>query len=565
MCLKTKVFKELYLSTLLDICEELDTAKSAAIAIVLRNIDSISTDDLKSILKCDPNKYFTPFDYYKDAQAIALIKKTEMFPIRYDEKDTLNYYNQSEAIAKTMSELWHQKNAFSFENVSTLNRAAQIIHSILGDNVPDYGNWRFGPGATYALKGKASGLIPKMRNKPEVTPQAAALVYKNLQGSHYVTSFSKSEYGPPSLLPIVPGDRLALVSKEIFKPRIMAIQPLGNMCSQLGIEDVLRRKFYRYSGIDITTQPDIHKDLLCDIFGTIDLSSASDSICTELVEFLLPVNWFDTLDKLRCKHTVVEINAPNGKVQILKPNRKFMAQGNGFTFILETIIFYSLMLAYCEQHVACKDRKALKAMINVFGDDIIIPVHCHRGACNFLEHLGFSVNSDKSFGPESPFKESCGADKYIINNVAFDVRPVYFKEFKNNIGGINLLCNSLTRVSEWFYGKCILTGKFLRAHKRIIATLRKYSIKIYFGFRECSEEQFIWSTIYPNVVHRGGIPYIQGVRFKPKYQRFSGNPFEDLAAALYGVPSVGSTKRGQGTYTRYRLACNHMRSILLSV
>lgn len=560
MRLKTKVFKDLYRDTLLDICEELCTPKAAAIAIALRYIDSISTDDLKSIMKCDPNKYFSPDAYFRDAQAIALLKKTEMFPIRYDNKNTLEYYAQSEQIASEMSTLWRQKNAFSFEDVSTLNRATQIIHSILGSNVPDIADWRFGKGASYALNGIKSGLIPKMQTKPEVTYQAKNYVYRNLQGTIYTNSFSRSEFGPPSLLPIVPGDRLALVSKEIFKPRIMAIQPLGNMCSQLGIEGVLRRKFYRYSGIDITTQPEIHHDLLGDVFGTIDLSSASDSICTELVEYLLPQSWFETLDMLRCKHTVVEINGS----KILKPNRKFMAQGNGFTFMLETIIFYSLTLALCEKYVS--DRRTLKLLIGTYGDDILVPIHCHEQVCNFLERIGFSVNKDKSFGTESPFKESCGVDIFCsVGSNPVNVRPVYFKEFKNDIGGINLLCNSVTRISEWFYGKCVLAGKFLRAHRRIITTLRKYGIKTYYGFRECSEESFIWSTVRPKVTYRGGICYIQGVRSKPEYHKFSGNPFEDLAAVLYGVPSTGSVKRGSGRYTRFRLAFNQKQSVLLCV
>lgn len=563
MRLKTKVFKELYLDTLLDICEGIHTPKSLAIAIALRNMDSVSTDDLKSIMKCDPNKYQSAFDYYQDAQAIALIKKTEMFPVRYDSKDKLKFYNESEAIASSMSDLWHQKNAFSFENMSLLNRAAQIIHSILGDKLPELADWRFGPGATYALQGVASGLIPKMQTRPEVTAQAADIVYRNLSGSMYTSSYSKCEIGPPSPLKVVPGDRQALVSKEIFKPRIMAIQPLGNMCAQLGLEGHLRRKFYRYSGIDITNQPDIHHDLLDGTFGTIDLSSASDSICTELVEFLLPRQWFDLLDTLRCKHTVVEIG--HG-VKVLKPNRKFMAQGNGFTFILETIIFYSLVLACCERHVVTTNRRDLKIMIGVFGDDIIIPIHTHRYVCNFLEQIGFSVNKDKSFGIESPFKESCGADYYSpVRGDPINVRPVYFKEFKNDIGGFNLLCNSVTRVSEWYNGKCVLAGKFLRAHRRIITTLRKNSVKVYYGFRECSEEQFIWSENRPRTTYRGGIPFIQGVRWKPRYQKFSGNPFEDLAAVLYGVPSYGSTKRGLGSYTRFRLACNHMSSVLLMI
>jgi hypothetical protein len=89
--------------------------------------------------------------------------------------------------------------------------------------------------------------------------------------------------------------------------------------------------------------------------------------------------------------------------------------GNGFTFPLETLIFFSLAQACCESEDYEK--------VSVYGDDIIVPVYAVPLLTKVLTSCGFLVNASKSFS-SGPFRESCGKD-YLLGT---DVRPCYIKD-----------------------------------------------------------------------------------------------------------------------------------------
>lgn len=86
--------------------------------------------------------------------------------------------------------------------------------------------------------------------------------------------------------------------------------------------------------------------------------------------------------------------------------------GNGFTFPLETLLFYSLVRACCGN----------EATVSVYGDDIICPVENIPLVFEVLQACGFLVNTSKSFW-SGPFRESCGKD-FLFGS---DVRPLYVK------------------------------------------------------------------------------------------------------------------------------------------
>jgi hypothetical protein len=95
--------------------------------------------------------------------------------------------------------------------------------------------------------------------------------------------------------------------------------------------------------------------------------------------------------------------------------------GNGYTFELESLIFYGLVYGVClESGCDTKD-------ISVYGDDIIIPAHLTPLLFEVLDWYGFEVNSEKSYW-FGPFRESCGADWFQGN----DIRPFYLKERIND-------------------------------------------------------------------------------------------------------------------------------------
>jgi hypothetical protein len=164
-------------------------------------------------------------------------------------------------------------------------------------------------------------------------------------------------------------------------------------------------------------------------FATIDLSNASDTICCELVRFLLPVSWLHALELTRT--TSIEYE---GSFRNL---HRFSSMGNGFTFELETLIF--LALSYVSM------GKSSRKNIAVYGDDIIVPTSDYESVCVMLTAVGFVVNKEKSFA-SGPFRESCGADWFLGK----PVRPFYIKEVPTNVASLISMANGLKRAS----GRC---------------------------------------------------------------------------------------------------------------
>jgi len=99
--------------------------------------------------------------------------------------------------------------------------------------------------------------------------------------------------------------------------------------------------------------------------------------------------------------------------------------GNGFTFELESLIFYA----------ACS---AVSENVSVFGDDIIVPTGRYEDVRNVLEHLGFSINQSKSYAT-SYFRESCGSDYFG----GTDCTPVYLRRLPKSTGDVVKLHNAI--------------------------------------------------------------------------------------------------------------------------
>jgi hypothetical protein len=96
---------------------------------------------------------------------------------------------------------------------------------------------------------------------------------------------------------------------------------------------------------------------------------------------------------------------------------KFSSMGNGFTFDLETLIFYAAAVACCE---ACGISSG---DVSVYGDDVILPSVCYDTFCSLCEFLGFKVNTQKSFS-SGQFRESCGS--HFFGGV--DCKPLYLED-----------------------------------------------------------------------------------------------------------------------------------------
>lgn len=280
--------------------------------------------------------------------------------------------------------------------------AQRKISEILGD-VPELSAIKphFGPGANTRIK-KQNASIP------------AKLSWYLACSEPMVNYLPEVVHALPRLFPfengmvqcqvdVDPGN-LQFVPKNAKTYRSIVVEPPLAGLFQLGLGEYMFNRLH-CSGIDLRDQTlnqrMAQRGSLTGDLATLDLSSASDSVAYELVAFLLPHEWFWMLRKFRSSS--VRYKGHCYKME------KFSSMGNGFTFPLESLIFYALAYAV-----------AGKRDVSVYGDDIIVPSDKAQELVKLLQLCGFVINTGKSF-IEGPFRESCGAD-YLKG---INIRPIY--------------------------------------------------------------------------------------------------------------------------------------------
>jgi hypothetical protein len=209
-----------------------------------------------------------------------------------------------------------------------------------------------------------------------------------------------------------------------------------NIFAQLGLGSYLRACLKR-AGLNLDEQfPNQELARLGSLHGTIatiDLSMASDSLAIEVVRELIPEPWFVAMDWVRSKKGTISIEGVEASFRY----EKFSSMGNGFTFELESMIFYALAQA-CSEAVGYSDRSLCRS----YGDDIAVPTAAVALLVEVLTLLGFKVNPSKSFSA-GEFRESCGADFFHGVNV----RPYYQKEPLIDAKSLYRLANGLRRLA----------------------------------------------------------------------------------------------------------------------
>jgi len=202
-------------------------------------------------------------------------------------------------------------------------------------------------------------------------------------------------------------NRVTYVPKTAQTHRAIAIEPLMNVYLQLGVGSVLKKRLAA-AGCNLRSQERNQQmarlgstDEVPDFLrpATVDLEMASDTLCIELVRELLPDDWFTLLSDLRSPYGLVD---KDGRVCKWE---KFSSMGNGFTFELESLIFYALVSSTVEHFNGDLEY------VSVFGDDIVLPHYWYPMAREILQFAGFRTNDEKTF-VAGPFRESCGEDYF---------------------------------------------------------------------------------------------------------------------------------------------------------
>nr|APG76989.1 hypothetical protein [Beihai levi-like virus 34] len=405
--------------------------------------------DIESLISMDvnPSDYDNAWDFSIDYQAVSFLKKGDFHRSGIDTaKVALEKFLESEAqCAKTNSNLKDDIRPYS----DIVFRAQQIISHMLGSTPNMEGRFEFGPGATSAVKGSFVTIPDKLEQhivcpfgsinlvREFYTKSAPRLIEGMISGDTHFGPCCQT--GNSLHIEVLDYNELTFVPKSAKTDRPICIEPH----SLIPLQKYLGKKI-RYSllkgGINLDTQWKLNRRLakqgsIDGSNATIDLSSASDTISIAAVMELLPLPWFELLSESRSPFTKL----PSGEII---ENDKFSSMGNGYTFELETLLFYALARAVCEKH----DVYNIETM-SVFGDDIIVPISAYKDLVNVLEAFGFSLNKEKTFS-SGPFRESCGAD--FFNGV--NVRPYFYKKGIKYETDKFSVCNGLLAWNRRNYG-----------------------------------------------------------------------------------------------------------------
>lgn len=512
---------------LLDMCATLDTPVSLSIYLQVKNNLPITTD-------VSPCNYLDASSYLRDAQALAFFKKNPHYDCGVP-KDAValgKFLEAEEACARTNDffRKHHDKPKFGLI-WQILHTARHFCMDILSEKLPVL-KPAFGPGATVSLRKEKTNLVSKMSTVPEVTSELYEESLNILAKTcpHYLISTGLATrlneginiWGRPN---IAIGNIFTTVPKDWRTDRPICIEPGINMLIQKAYGAAIRSKLKKY-GLDLDKVPERHElfaklGSIFDNLSTIDLSSASDTIAYELVKFLLPYAWFDALKQARSARTIL----PDDSVIW---NEKFSSMGNGYTFELESLLFYSILLAV-RKHVGSRSD-----LISTFGDDIICSSNLSQTVIEVLTFVGFSVNTEKTFVTGN-FKESCGADFFG----GINVRPIYFKGLNDKLP-IERLYYFLNRIRKmafnlnFGFGCCSL---FFDAWKSVLRRVPK-------DFRFFGPEDYGDSVILGNFSFR-----FKSLEKSYFVRHWSKDPHVQLACALYGAGSSGVVARN----TKYHL------------
>lgn len=382
----------------------------------------------------DPTHYLDAFDFWLDYQSVKLMSKCPGLPTGIA-TDTVAYrkFIECELSCKETNARFRDDEILAKPGLSAriLESAERKISLILGP-VPslDALDFRFGPGAAFGVRGDTSSYA-KLHSQLECTRTMLPLI------SEFLGEFPGWFPGCEASVTIVQGSELTLVPKDAKTDRPICIEPLLNGLGQKGIGAYMKRRLLRW-GVDLRDQT-INQRLASKAenlkLATVDFSSASDTIAYNLVWRLLPCEWSQFLDAFRCPRYLVDKTWYNFQ--------KFSSMGNAYTFELETLIFFSLAIATCEE---LGITPMVGRNLHVYGDDVILPQEAFDVYHDVCKLCGFTVNQAKSFACGN-FFESCGTD-YLYGHL---VTPFRQKNQLENPEEVYLAANNTIRMAERLY------------------------------------------------------------------------------------------------------------------
>lgn len=424
-----------------DILKGLGTPRALTVWLLY---SSPSPEDKRQLveLSIDPHNYPTSYqkgilvakaeEFRRDYLATKLLSKHEGLDAGIDRTAVaIKSAEEAEALCREQNIFLRQMRAGHVSDIRGL--APHIFHvakakiaRVLGDVPEFFRDVGWSSGRTTSAFGNRVSAIGKYNASPDVTVgarQAALQLLRDCPG--WGASVLNAE-GPVSVLPsalnTVQGNVMLTVPKNAKTERVICYEPHMNIRLQRVVGEYIRSRLSRKARVNLVDQSINQKRArqgsITGGLATLDLSMASDLLCYELVTELLPIDWACLLDRLRSWYTTW----PSGAV---RRNEKFSSMGNGFTFELESLIFWAV-------------ASSMTPGVTVYGDDIVVPTRAFEDVSYALEVCGFKVNKTKSYA-SSPFRESCGG--HYFGGV--DVTPFFIRSHIRMTGDVVLLHNNL--------------------------------------------------------------------------------------------------------------------------
>jgi hypothetical protein len=347
------------------------------------------------------------------------------------------------------------------------NAVVRKIDRVLGDlsigelfSSPDWG-----PGATTLIKRKHACSSIKFQDETGITRDLFALLPIDFLRKCYPAWANQLQLVNYPTLQI--GNKVITVPKDAAIDRVIAIEPGLNLWFQLAVGKMIRRRLLRM-GINLRDQR--RNQSLARLGSktlrlvTVDFSSASDSIAREVVRAILSPAWYNLMDVLRSRYGDIK-----GKQVEWE---KFSSMGNGFTFPLQSLIFYAIATC-CAEYVGSSEP------VGVYGDDVVLPASAYELFASVAAFYGFRINVKKTCVTSS-FRESCGSHYYR----GVDVKPIYLKDKLSDLTSVFSFANAVRLYSHRLGANLCCDSRFRKLHKSLVSTipadLRRY-VPLTFG------------------------------------------------------------------------------------
>lgn len=398
-----------------------------------RNVEDVFTTDISTFrqLKAPEVGIVSPGRFKRHRQMQSLLKKyrfaTDAFSDEELHEQTLDkYFAEQERLAKyqPMGQL----------PLKVVQRARKIARQILGRYDPEatITGSKFGKKSSIGCSLNLAYIDEKLSNVRAFTgsSQCSRWFFEHVLPDDGHLSRMVERIEPRLDSENLQHESLTLINVPKSWKTYRTITPLTllSLFYSNGVGTQVTERLQK-AGLDIRRLQQRHQRLvkgfsMSKTHATADLSAASDSLTSELLNRVLPREWYCAMKKVMT-HTVLY---ERGGKQLSAYTESVLPMGNGLTFPVETLVFYSIIKAIGE-------LAGIRGVFSVYGDDLIYPSKLHKYVVRVFPALKLVLNEEKTF-VSFPFRESCGSDFYR----GCDVRPYFLQGERALLTRSQFLC-----------------------------------------------------------------------------------------------------------------------------